>query len=211
MGTPIIYGTPFSTYVRTVRMCLAEKPAAYELVDVAVLAGEHKQPAHLARHPFGTVPAFEHDGFPIYETSAIIRYVDQVFPGRTLTPADPRERARMNMVISIVDYHAYPSMIGKIAINRIFTSLAGGVCDEQAVADAVPKAALCCSEFQRLMGDGPFLAGAEPSLADFYVVPVLHYLDMTPEKKVISNHPRLARWWGRINERESVRRTVPQL
>ena len=111
MAVPIIYGTPFSTYVRTVRMALEEKHAAYELVDVSVLDGEQKQPAHLARNPFGTVPAFEHDGVTLYETSAIARYVDQAFEGAALTPEDPRQRAHMNQIISVIDYHGYRSII----------------------------------------------------------------------------------------------------
>src|SRR5215831_382055 len=107
MATPIVYGTEFSTYVRTVRMAFEEKSAAYNLADVSVIKGEQKQPPHLARNPFGTVPAFEHDDLKLYETSAIVRYVDQVFPGPTLTPEDPRDRARMNQIISIIDYHGY--------------------------------------------------------------------------------------------------------
>ena len=101
--TPIVYGTEFSTYVRSVRMAFEEKAAAYELHDVSVLKGEQKHAAHLARNPFGTVPAFAHDGLEVYETSPVLRYVDQVFPGASLTPDDPKARARMNQVISIVD------------------------------------------------------------------------------------------------------------
>src|SRR5690242_7108284 len=63
MATPIIYGTDMSTYVRTTRMVFEEKPAQYELVDVSVVKREVREPAHLARNPFGTVPAFELDGF----------------------------------------------------------------------------------------------------------------------------------------------------
>src|SRR6185295_6637409 len=112
--TPIVYGTEFSTYVRSVRMAFEEKGAAYELHDVSVLKGEQKQAAHLARNPFGTVPAFAHDGLEVYETSPILRYIDQVFPGAALTPEDPKQRARMNQIISIVDYHGYASIIGQI-------------------------------------------------------------------------------------------------
>ena len=89
MSAPVIYGTPFSTYVRSVRMALQEKGVDYKHVDVSVLGGEQKQPAHLARNPFGTVPAFEHDGLMLYETNAVVRYVDQVFPDPSLTPDDP--------------------------------------------------------------------------------------------------------------------------
>ena len=63
MAAPIIHGPAFSTYVRTARLALEEKPAAYELVDVPLMQGAHKQEPFLKRNPFGKVPAFEHDGF----------------------------------------------------------------------------------------------------------------------------------------------------
>ena len=170
MATPIIYGTDLSTYVRTVRMAFEEKPAQYERVDVSVIQGEVKQPAHLARNPFGTVPAFEHDGFKFYETSAIVRYIDQVFPGTKLTPDDARDRARMNQIISIVDYHAYTTIIWKIVLHRVLPQLVGGT-DESVIAAGVPKAELCLKEFNRIKGGSKFLAGDQVSLADLYVAP----------------------------------------
>ena len=70
-----IHGPNYSTYVRTVRLVLEEKGQPYELAEVDTLKGETKQHPHLGRHPFGMVPAFEHDGFELYETGAIIRYL----------------------------------------------------------------------------------------------------------------------------------------
>jgi len=211
MGTPIIYGTPFSTYVRSVRIAFEEKPAKYELVDVSVIGGEQKQPAHLARNPFGTVPAFEHDGLKLYETSPIIRYVDQVCPGPALTPADPRERTRMNQIISIVDYHGYTSIIGQIVVQRLFTAITNAPTDMSIVEAGKPRATLVLDEIQRIMGDGKFLAGSQMSLADLYVVPVLHYLMLTPEKSLLESHAKLMRWWGDMNARPTVKGTAPQL
>jgi glutathione S-transferase len=80
MTSIVLYGFDGSTYVRTVRMLLGEKDAHYEQVPVNVLAGEPRQPDHLARHPFGKVPVLDHDGFRIIETSAIAPYLDEVLP-----------------------------------------------------------------------------------------------------------------------------------
>ncbi|HLJ63681.1 MAG TPA: glutathione S-transferase family protein [Stellaceae bacterium] len=209
MANPIIYGTEFSTYVRTVRMAFEEKPAPYDLVDVSVINGAHKQPAHLARHPFGTVPAFAHDGFEVYETGAIIRYVDQVASGAKLTPDDPKRRARMNQVISIVDYHGYPSLIGQIVIQRLFTQIIGGQTDETVVKAGLPKAELCLKEWNRLLGSNKFLAGAEISLADLYLFPVMFYFLQTPEKKLMAPFKGLAAWYEMMNARASAKKTAP--
>ena len=73
----VLYGFDGSTYVRTVRMLLAEKNAHYKQVPVNVLKGEPRQPEHMARHPFGRVPVFDHDGFRIIETGAIASYLDE--------------------------------------------------------------------------------------------------------------------------------------
>ncbi|MGH6691405.1 MAG: glutathione S-transferase N-terminal domain-containing protein, partial [Gammaproteobacteria bacterium] len=81
MPKPIVYGPAYSTYTRTVRLALEEKGVDHDLVEVDLIAGATKAAEHLARHPFGKVPAFEHDGFALYETDAITRYVNEVFPG----------------------------------------------------------------------------------------------------------------------------------
>ncbi len=70
MAKPIVYGTPLSTYVRTTRMTLLEKGVDYDHVDVGVLDGECKGPEHVARNPFGKVPAAANamagDGKPMF-------------------------------------------------------------------------------------------------------------------------------------------------
>ena len=210
MATPIIYGTEMSTYVRTVRMTFEEKPAQYELFDVSVVRGESKQPAHLARNPFGTVPAFEHDGMKIYETSPIIRYIDQVCPGTRLTPEDPRDRARMNQIISIIDYHGYDSMIRQIVLHRLLPQLVGGT-DETVIAAGTPRARLCLSEFDRIKGASRFLAGEQVSLADLYLAPVLFYLALTPEASLIGEQKGIATWWTAMQQRSSYKNTQPNL
>ena len=101
MARPIVYGPAGSTYVWSTRLALAEKGVAHDLIDVGF--GEHREEPHLARHPFAKVPAFEHDGFELYETQAILRYIDEGFPVAPLQPTDLHQFARMNQLIGIVD------------------------------------------------------------------------------------------------------------
>jgi len=72
MARPIVYGPAGSTYVWSVRLALAEKGVAHELVELDSFTAHREEP-HLSRHPFAKVPAFEHDGFMLYETQAILR------------------------------------------------------------------------------------------------------------------------------------------
>ena len=104
MAHPIVYGLAGSSYVWSARLALAEKGVTHELVDVPF--GAHREEPHLSRHPFAEVPALEHDGFALYETQAIMRYVDERFAGTPLQPEDVHEWSRMNQIIGIVDAYA---------------------------------------------------------------------------------------------------------
>ena len=150
-----LFGPFYSTYARTVRLALEEKGAPYELIMVDLLKGETKEPAHLARQPFGQVPAIEHDGHRLYETTAIVRYLDRVLPGPHLTPSDPWDAARMDQIIGIINSHAYASMVTITFVQRVITPMMGGTPDEAAVAEAQPKARLCLAEIERIMEGGP--------------------------------------------------------
>jgi len=104
MSDIILWGFDGSTYVRTVKMLLAEKGVTqFRQMPLNVLEGEPKQPEHLERHPFGKVPVLDHDGMRILETTAIARYLNDVLPGKSLIPATPKDRARMDMIVGIID------------------------------------------------------------------------------------------------------------
>ena len=212
MAPPVIYGPAISTYVRTARLVCEEKGAAYELVDVDIMQGANKSPEHLARHPFGRVPAFEHDGFKLYETSAITRYLDAALPGPALTPAEPKGAARMQQAIAVVDSYAYGSMISAIVIQRVVMPMVGGVADETVIAAAIPTAETSLAAFEELLGGGHFLAGDGLSLADLHLAPVMAYFSATPEGQArLPSHPRLARWCGAVSSRPSMVKTQPPL
>src|ERR1700745_433538 len=157
MAHPIVYGPAGSTYVWSARLALAEKGVTPELVDVPF--GAHRQEPHVSRQPFAKVPAFEHDGCVLYETQAIMRYVDERFAGAPLQPGDGHQRSRMNQTIGIVDAYAWPSIAGAIPFNRVLVPrFLGGTPDEAAIAAALPRARVCLAEIDRLMEDNRFLA-----------------------------------------------------
>ena len=95
-----LYGHPYSTCTRKILLTLAETNTPYELNVVDFAKGEHKQQPHLSRQPFGQVPAIEDDGFALYESRAIARYINQKVRGK-LVPTDLFEHARMEQWISI--------------------------------------------------------------------------------------------------------------
>lgn len=210
MSQPTVYGDAISTYVRSVRLTLEEKGVPHTLVAVDLVKGQHKGEEHLVRQPWGKMPAFEHDGNAFYEVSAIIRYIDEVFPGPALMPAKPVDRARANQVMSIVDSYGYPASVTNIFIPRVLVPALGGQTDEAQVEAAKPQAALFLRELSRLLGTAAFFGGAAVSLADLHVLPVLTYLGATPEgKALLAATPNIAAWMERMNGRSSVKAVMP--
>ncbi len=172
----------------------------------------HQTPEHKARHPFAKVPAFEHDGFELYETVAILLYVDETFDGPALQPDKPRARARMAQVLGIMNAYAYPACIGSCVIQRLVVPLMGGTPDEDVIAEAVPQATTSVEALEALIGDNAYLAGATLSLADLHVAPIYDYFSQTPEgETALSNTPNLRRWWDGMSQRASVQKTKPAL
>ena len=208
MGRPIVYGPAGSTYVWSTRLALAEKGVAHELFEVGF--GQHREEPHLSRHPFAKVPAFEHDGFKLYETQAILRYIDEGFPVAPLQSTDLHQFSRMNQIIGIVDAYAWPSIAAGILFNRMLAPRFGLPVDEAAITAALPRARLCVAEISRLMGDDPYLAGERVSLADLMVIPLFYYFGRLPEGEApLAGHPNIRPWMRRMEERQSFQVTKP--
>jgi glutathione S-transferase len=207
---PILYGAPYSVYVRAARLALEEKGVAYHLVPVDVFAREGVPADHLDRHPFGRIPAFEYRGFHLYETGAITRYVDEVFAGSSLQPGSAEDRARMNQVISIVDSYVYPTLVWDIYVERVSAPKQNRASDEARIEAALPRARICLRALEHIMGQGPFLTGAALTLADLHAAPMFAYFTETSEAQVLLEpHTLLRSWWGMMAGRASMVSTVP--
>jgi glutathione S-transferase len=184
-------------------MCLEEKGARYRLHALA--PGESKAPGHLARQPFGRIPAFEHGDFRLYETQAILRYVDAVIPQPSLQPATPQLAARMNQIIGINDWYFFPKVAAVIVFQRIVgPKLLGTPTDEAAITAALPMARTCITELDRLLDTQTFLAGEQLSLADLMLAPQIDFFWATAEGRSLLTGTRLASWLERMNARPSM-------
>lgn len=206
--TVLLYGAPYSVYTRSARLALIEKGVDHGLELVDVFGPGGLPPEHLARQPFGKIPVLDHDGFLLYETAAILRYVDEAFPGPALQPVDARHRARMNQAISICDSYLYGHGVWRIFVERVSKPKRGAPTDEAKVQASLPKTAACYAAFADLLGDRGWLCGDALSLADLHVAPMLACLAMTAEgRSMMAAHPKLQRWWQRMAKRDSLRET----
>src|SRR5436305_7523385 len=105
MPSVTLFGFPRITYVQIAALVLTHKEVPYSFHD---LEPEMGGPSHLALHPFDRVPILRHGDFTVYETAAIVGYVDDAFDGQKLTPDNRQQRARMNQWISAVNGYHYP-------------------------------------------------------------------------------------------------------
>src|SRR5579883_1980108 len=102
MATLTVYGTPISTYVRTVRLLLERAGTDYTLKGVSIFNGESQSADYLAKNPFGKVPTLEVDGVLLYETNAIVEYLDAVVADHKFSPAEPLRQAQMRQIMGII-------------------------------------------------------------------------------------------------------------
>ena len=209
MSDPTLFGAAYSVYVRIARLALAEKGVAYRLSEVDIFADGGPPAGYAARHPFGRIPAFEHDGFRLYETGAIARYVDEAFAGAALMPADAKGRARTNQIISIVDNYAYPAMVWGVFVEAVRAPFQGRAGDAAKIADALVKSATCLGALEALAAEeGAALVGGEVGLADLYLAPVMRYFTMAPDgAPLLGERPKMARWWAWMQHRPSMAAT----
>jgi glutathione S-transferase len=200
----VVYGVPGSPFLRAVQVGLAEKGVAYRLH--AMGPGETKSPEYLARHPFGRVPAFQHGDFRLYETQAILRYLEDAFPQPPFVPADPQAAARMNQIIGINDWYFFPKAAAPIVFQRVIgPALLGIPTDESVIAAAVPMAQTSITELDRLLGAQRYLAGDQLSIADIMLAPQIDFFAATPEgKPLLDGTKNLKAWLARMNARASM-------
>jgi glutathione S-transferase len=202
-----VHSIPGSPYGRAVLATCIEKTAPYRLQPVA--PGAHRQPAYMALHPFSKIPAIEDGDFKLYETQAIMRYVDAAYGApRALTPRDPKSEARMNQVMGVIDcYFFAPNSAMTLGFNRIVAPKLGFPVDEEAAAAAIPRTRHCIEVLSGFLEQGPFMAGDAFSLADILAGSHLELLSGAPEAKEMMRGPVQA-WLDRLATRPSFAATT---
>jgi len=197
----VLHGISFSPYVRSVRMALGIKGLAHRLQEVALgpVAGGLGSPEHLDLHPFGRVPILDDGDFRIYETQAILRYLDARYPQAPLQPEEPQALGRMSQAMGVFDCYMFTQVIRPIGAERVVRpALMGAAPNEAVVAEALPAAQLCLTALDRILGDNRFFAGETLSMADLILAPQFHLLTPVPEFRAMLEATSLAAWLERM-------------
>ena len=178
-------------------MTLAETNTPFDLTVIDFPSGEHKKEPHLRRQPFGRIPALEEDGFELFESRAMCRYVNEKNSGR-LVPTDAKAHAKMEQWISVESSEFSPHAM-KFVYQYVFQRP-----QEPAVLEAAAKALeTTCSVLDRQLSQTPFLAGADFTLADIVFMPYVEYAMGTPAKDIFAKFPHFMAWWSNVSRRAS--------
>src|SRR5579863_2274884 len=118
-----LIGAAPSVFVRATRLACEEKGVPYALT----VAAPHSPPV-LAISPFGRIPVMRHEDFELFESSAIIEYIDAVFPGPRLFPEEARAAALIRQWASAVVSNIFPALGGYLQANA-FPKGPGGLPD----------------------------------------------------------------------------------
>jgi glutathione S-transferase len=205
MSELVIHGFPQSTFVRTVRMVCEEKGVSYTLSPVKLGSEEL-----LALHPFGRVPAITHGDVHIYESTAIARYIDEVFPGPSLLPPTAVERATMERWISTISSYLYVDLVRDYLFAYIFPKGPDGKPDRAAIEAAQPNMKRDLHLVDKGLAGHDWLAGKTLSLADLFLAPIFAYVGAFPEgAAIMADCPNLKRVGAAMKERPSFVKTTP--
>lgn len=197
-----VYGHPMSTCTRKVLTVLAEKGHEAEFVVVDLMKGDHKKDDHIARQPFGVVPALEDDGFWLYESRAMVRYLEEKLSGPKLMPADAKERALAEQWIS-VEYSYFTPAAMKIIRQMLFSRMAGQAPDMSVVEKGREEASRVLDVAEKTLATQEFFGGAAFSLADISWMPYVQYLFASESGDLITSRKGVGAWWERVSTRPS--------
>ncbi len=154
-----------------VRLALALKGVDYERVAVNLVAAEQLDAANRARNPQGQVPTLEVDGVPIIQSLAIIDWIDATYPNPQLIPTDPFQRAHglAQALVIAADIHPIDNM-------RVLNRLGAQFGADQAAKDDWYRhwIATGFAALEAMAGDGKFLGGDAPNIADLCLVPQMY-------------------------------------
>ena len=207
MADPVhLHGYRYSVYNRIARLVLLAKKVEHQTIEVNPFA--ELSDAYLMLHPFGRVPVLTHGAFKLFETSAITRYIDRAFDGRSLQPEGAAALARMDQVIAVVDAYAYWPMVRQVSSHAFFRPLFGEPSSRAEVDAGLEASRKVLSFLECVAGEGEVLSGRDITLADCHLAPMMDYFVRAEEgRAALAPHRALQRWWDQVSALDILKAT----
>jgi glutathione S-transferase len=180
----------------------AEKRIPHELVVVDMAARQHRQP-YLSLNPYGRVPTLEENGFVLFESTAILNYLEAIRPAPPLVPADAHGRALVDMHMKLCDLQLTRHS-GTIIFPRRF--LPKERWNAAAMVEAKAEIEKHLAILDKHLADKTYLVGEQFSLADVCYMPFLEFLPLME----IAPPTAVAAWSQRLLARPSAAATRPE-
>ncbi|KAF8377758.1 hypothetical protein HHK36_031143 [Tetracentron sinense] len=212
MATPVkVYGSPISTAVSRVLVCLLEKEVQFKLISVNFSKGEHKKPDFLKLQPFGQVPAFQDEAITLFESRAICRYISEKYAkqgNKGLFGMGPLEKASIDQWLE-AEGQSFNPPSSALVFQLAFAPKMNIKHDEGLIKQSEEKLAKVLDVYERRLGESRFLAGEEFTLADLSHLPNTQYLvNVTDKGGLFTSRKNVGRWWNEISSRSSWKKVV---
>jgi glutathione S-transferase len=206
-------GSPFAWRAL---LALETKRLSYESRLLEFSKEEHKTPAYLALNPRGKVPTLRDGDYVVYESVAILGYLDAKYPQVPLFGDTPEERGTILRVVSECDAYFQPPLF--VLAQTIFT----GKVEERAreLREAIESIHRELATTEQRLASSPWLCGGKVSAADLVVFPFVQIVARAAGKPAAASldlgvlplrerYPRIAAWVSRVEQLPGYERTYP--
>jgi glutathione S-transferase len=199
-----LYNAYLSNFASKCRLAIYEKNAPVELVPIP--SGDLKSAEYLKIYPMGKTPALEVNGQIIGESEVINEYLEEKFPATPLLPKDPEGRARSRSISRFHDLYLEPPL------RALFPQATAKEKDPKLIGEKLAEIATRVDQLEAMLSNGPYALGSAFTLADCALVPTMFFLNLIPPmlggSSPSEGHPKLAAWWGKVQERPTVQRVL---
>lgn len=198
-----LYAAPGSTNTQRVVVVLKELGLDYKIH--LLQWSDIKTDAHVQLQPFGQVPVLDDDGFILYESRAIARYLAVKYgKGTTLIPRgdDIQALARFDAAAS-VEQSDFEAFAGALALEKFHKPAAKA--DEARAAEVTARLDTKLDGYERILSQAKYLAGDNITLVDLFHLPNGYIIDEKIKSGLFQKkeRPNVARWWAEVSSRPS--------
>ncbi|KAF9037638.1 glutathione S-transferase [Panaeolus papilionaceus] len=198
-----LYGSATSACTRRAATVMHEKELAFEFINVDISKNEHRKEEYLAKQPFGQVPYLDDDGFILYESRAIARYIATKYrdQGTALIPKDMQGQALMDQAIYVEmsNFNEYAEK----AVAEINSKRERGLTSNTAVfTQLISSLEETLAVYDQILGQQKYLAGNEITIADLFHLPFGYALSAAG-CDIMNSRPNVKRWFNEISSRPS--------
>ncbi|EDR07430.1 uncharacterized protein LACBIDRAFT_298606 [Laccaria bicolor S238N-H82] len=198
-----LYGASLSTCTKRVAIVLHEKNVPFEFHPIDFATGQHKSPEYLKYQPFGQVPYIDDDGFILYESRAICRYIAEKYAGQgtALIPTELKAKAIFEQAAS-VEKDNFDALAAKAIFEKVFKPKHGLTPNQELVDELLGNLDKRLDVYNQILSKQKYVAGEEVTLADLFHIP---YGALLPAagSNLLDTKPNVARWWKDITSRPS--------